>query len=253
MIKAVIIDDEINNATYLQGLIETHLPEVILKGIAGNLTDGIQLIKHAQPEIVFLDIELQTATGFDLLNQIGAINFSVIFTTAHERYALKAIKFAALDFLLKPIDADELKIAVRKAILQHKEKDFDKNITVFLENMRKQNEQKKIAISTSSSMIVMELKEIIYMQSDGPYTNIHSHGSGKIMSSKHLKEYEELLTEFGFYRIHKSYLVNLAEIKQYARSEGGYVIMSNGDKVSVSDKKKEELLSKLSSQVIFVK
>lgn len=250
---AVIIDDEPNSASYLQGLLEKQIPEIILKGRAGSVEEGIALIQKTKPSIVFLDVELQTATGFDLLNRLGAITFSVIFTTAHEHYALQAIKFAALDFLLKPVDADELKSAVNKASKHHNESFLNENLSVLLENMRNKKEQKKIAISTSSGIHVIELKDILYLQADGPYTNIYSNNTLRIMSSKHLKEYEDLLRDFGFYRIHKSYVVNLTEIKQYVKSDGGYVIMSNGVKVAVSEKKKDDLITKLSSQVIFVR
>ncbi|MDX2174816.1 MAG: LytTR family DNA-binding domain-containing protein [Bacteroidota bacterium] len=251
MITAVIIDDEINKANYLKAILEKNIPSVILKGIATNAENGIKLILSVQPKLVFLDIELQTSTGFDLLNQIKDINFSVIFTTAHEHYALKAIKFAALDFLLKPIDVDELKIAVNKAIKQQEESSTNKNIEVLINNLNQKNNQKKIAISTSNGIIVLEIKDIIYCKSDGPYTTIYSTNS-KLVSSTHLKEFENLLNEFGFFRIHKSYLVNLSEIKKYKKAEDSHVIVSNGDRVDVSDKKKEELIAKLSTQVIFV-
>lgn len=251
MISAVIIDDEIKKANYLKGIIEKSIGSVVLKGIATNAEDGIKLILNEQPKLVFLDIELQTSTGFDLLNQIKDINFSVIFTTAHEHYALKAIKFAALDFLLKPIDEEELKTAVNKAIKQQTESSVNKNIEVLINNLNKTNNQKKIAISTNSGIIVLEIKDIIYCKADGPYTTIYS-ASGELISSTHLKEFENLLVEFGFFRIHKSYLVNLSEIRKYKKSEDAYVIVSNGDRVDVSDKKKEELISKLSTQVIFV-
>lgn len=243
MIKAIIVDDEINNSNYLNSLLQNNLPTVEICGIAANVKDAIQLILEKKPNIVFLDIELQTASGFDLLNQLSNIDFSVIFTTAHQHYALKAIKFAALDFLLKPIDVEELRTAVNKAIKQQNDSSFGKNMEVFLKNIQQQNVQKKIAISTSESIIVLEIKDIIYCQSDGPYTNIFL-SSSKIMSSKHLKEYENLITEYGFFRVHKSFLVNIAEIRKYVRSDGGYVVMSNGDKVSVSEKKKEDLMSK---------
>jgi two-component system LytT family response regulator len=251
MIHAIIIDDEIKKANYLKEIIEKSIDTIILKGIATNAEDGIKLILKEQPNLVFLDIELQTSTGFDLLNQIKDINFSVIFTTAHEHYALKAIKFAALDFLLKPIDEDELKIAVNKAVKQQHETSVNKNIEVLINNLNKKNDQKKIAISTNTGIIVVEIKDIIYCKADGPYTTIYS-TTGELVSSTHLKEFENLLTEFGFFRLHKSYLVNLAEIKKYKKSEDAFVIVSNGDQVSVSDKKKDELILKLSAQVIFV-
>jgi two-component system LytT family response regulator len=251
MINAVIIDDEIKKANYLKEIIEKSIDTIILKGIATNAEDGIKLILKEQPNLVFLDIELQTSTGFDLLNQIKDINFSVIFTTAHEHYALKAIKFAALDFLLKPIDEDELKIAVNKAVKQQHETSVNKNIEVLINNLNKKNDQKKIAISTNTGIIVLEIKDIIYCEADGPYTTIYS-ATGELVSSTHLKEFENLLTEFGFFRLHKSYLVNLSEIKKYKKSEDAFVMVSNGDQVSVSDKKKDELIHKLSAQVIFV-
>ncbi len=251
MITAVIIDDEIKKANYLKEIIERNINHILLKGIATNAEDGIKLILSEQPSIVFLDIELQTSTGFDLLNQIKDINFSVIFTTAHEHYALKAIKFAALDFLLKPIDEDELKIAVNKAIKQQNESSVNKNIEVLINNLTKKNDQKKIAISTNTGIIVIEIKEIVYCKADGPYTTIYF-ATGELISSTHLKEFENLLVEFGFFRLHKSYLVNLSEIKKYKKSEDAYVIVSNGHQVNVSDKKKDELIQKLSTQVIFV-
>jgi two-component system LytT family response regulator len=253
MYPAIIIDDEVSSVNYLQGLIQTHLQVIELKGSANNIDEGIALIQKVQPKIVFLDIELHSTTGFNLLSQLEKIDFQVIFTTAHEHYALKAIKFAALDFLLKPVDEDELKIAVNRAVTHFKEKTFDTNMSVFIENLRNTPEQKKIAISTATSIIVIEIDTIYYLQSDGPYTKFFAKNNPEIISSKHLKEYEDLLVDFGFFRVHRSYLINLGEIKQYVKSDGGYVIMSNGDRVDVSDKKKAELITRLSSQVIFIR
>jgi two-component system, LytTR family, response regulator len=241
MITAVIIDDEIKKANYLREMIERSIPAVILKGIATNAGDGVNLILKEQPGLVFMDIELQTSTGFDILNQLKESHFSVIFTTAHEHYALKAIKF----------DEDELKLAVNKAIKQQQENSVNKNIEVLINNLNQKNNQKKIAISTNTGIIVLEIKDIIYCKADGTYTKIFSTGS-EMLSSTNLKEFENLLDEFGFFRSHKSYLVNLAEIKKYKKSEDAFVVVSNGDRVDVSDKKKEELLARLSSQVIFV-
>lgn len=252
MLSAVIIDDEVNNSNYLEGLIREHLPEIELKGCASSVNDGIALIAKENPVIVFLDIELHTGTGFDLLARISPIKFSVIFTTAHERYALKAIKFAALDFLLKPIDINELKQAVVKAGRLQSPNQFEKNLGVLLDNMSRRDQNKKIAISSSSGIHVLEILQIVYCGSDGPYTTIFTK-TEKILSTRHLKEYENLLTEYNFCRVHKSFLVNLNEIKHFSRSDGGYVIMSNGHKVDVSDKRKQELMDKLSSNVVFLR
>lgn len=251
MITAVIIDDEVKKANYLKEMLERSLPSVILKGIATSAEEGIKLIVREQPQLLFLDIELQTSTGFDLLNQLKDHNFSVVFTTAHQHYALKAIKFAALDFLLKPIDEDELKEAVNKAIKQQQENTTNRNIEVLINNLSRKNDQKKIAISTNAGIIVVEIKDIIYCKADGPYTKLCI-TTGDLLSSTNLKEFENLLGEFGFFRVHKSYLANLEEIRKYKKSEDAYVIMSNGHTVYVSDKKKDELLSRLSSRIIFV-
>jgi two-component system LytT family response regulator len=252
MISAIIIDDEIKKAEYLKNIIVKSFADTVqFKGVATSAEEGVRLIESQQPELVFLDIELQTSTGFDLLNQIKDIKFSVIFTTAHEHYALKAIKFAALDFLLKPIDEDELRIAINKAIKQQKESSVNRNIEVLINNLNPKNHQKKIAISSHTGIIVVEMKDIIYCKADGPYTTICS-ADAELVSSTHLKEFENLLSEFGFFRLHKSFLVNLSEIKKFKKSEDAYVIVSNGHRVDVSSKKKEELLQKLSDQVIFV-
>ena len=252
MITAVIIDDQKNHATYLQELIETGLPDVRLAGIATDAEEGILLIQKMKPEIVFMDIELNGATGFDLLKKLGTIHFSVIFTSAHERYALQAIRFAALDYLLKPIDPQELQDAVQKALEKNKMLSADKRLDLLMDNIAAPGAIRKLAISGSNGISVIELADILYMKSEGPYTHIYSRNS-KLMSSRNLKEYEDLLIPYNFFRIHRSYLVNLTEIKQYLKSDGGHVVVSNGDKVDVSDKKKEELLNKLSANVIFLK
>jgi len=251
MITALIIDDEIKKAEYLKEMLEKNLPAVQILGIATSANEGIKQMLTLRPELLFLDIELQTSTGFDLLTQLRDLNFSVIFTTAHQHYALKAIKFAALDFLLKPIDVEELKTAVAKAIKEKQEQGMGKHLEVLINNLNQQNQQKKIAISTNSGIIVIDIKKIIYLKADGPYTTLFT-SEGELVSSTHLKEFEHLLNDFGFYRLHKSYMVNLSEITKYKKSEDAYVIMSNGDTVYVSDKKKEELISQLSSQVLFV-
>jgi two-component system LytT family response regulator len=252
MISAVIIDDEVSNANYLKGLLESYFPDVSVEGIAVSVNQGISLIEKARPALVFLDIELQTATGFDLLNNLKEINFHVIFTTAHAHYAIKAIKFAALDFLLKPIDKEELGFAIEKANKQQNRSFLEKGMEVLIGNMKKEPAQQKIAISTTTGLHVFEIKDIVYLMSEGSYTTIYSLNAKKIMSSRHLKEYEDLLVDYGFFRVHKSYVIDISKIKQYSKSEGGYLIMVDGSRVDVSQKKKDELLSRLSSKVIFL-
>ncbi|WP_317899848.1 LytR/AlgR family response regulator transcription factor [Aurantibacillus circumpalustris] len=253
MITAVIIEDEINNANYLKGLIQEHTPEIKLLGIAMSLSEGISLVRKTNPSLIFLDVELQNENGFDLLNQIQRKDISVVFTTAHERYALRAIKLAALDYLLKPIDPVDLIAAIKKVNNNLNRSSPENGLNLFLENLRTMSTQKKIAIAAATSTVVVEIRNIIYMKAEGPYTHIFMRNGDRIMSSRHLKEYEEFLTDFNFFRIHRSFFVNLSEIAQYAKTDGGYVIMSTGDRVDVSDKKRAELLNELSTEIIFLK
>jgi two-component system, LytTR family, response regulator len=250
MIKAIIVDDEPHNASYLASLVKDHLPEVTLLGTAHSVSQGLDLIRKTRPSLLFLDVELGTSQGFDLLEQLGEVNFPVIFTTAHQRYALTAIKFAALDYLLKPVDAGELKVAVDKAVSQLKAGTPDQSMGVLLENMRRQSEPKKMAIYTASGMTVITVKEILYLQSDGPYTHVYLKSGERITSSKHLKEYEELLMDYDFFRVHRSFIVNLAEIKHYGKADGGYILMSNAERVEVSSKKRLALMETLSSRML---
>jgi two-component system LytT family response regulator len=201
---------------------------------------------------VFLDIELGSLSAFDLLDRIREVNFSVIFTTAYEHYALRAIKFSALDFLLKPISADELKEAVNKAVRQN-EKNLENKIDLLLENITRENNPKKIAIATLSGVIITDIREIIYLKSDGPgpYAKIFCRNGSEITSSIILKEYEDMLSGFGFCRIHRSALVNINEINKYLlESAGGYALMSNGHKVAISERKKKDMEEMMNRKVI---
>jgi two-component system LytT family response regulator len=253
MTTAIIIDREINSANYLKGLMKTILPEVSVKSIVGSLSEGLRLLDEFEPSLVFVDMQLQTANGFDLIDQFSENNYAVIFTMPRVQSATSTVKFSPPDFLLTPFEPEDLKSAVDSAMQKFNEYTLNKNRIVVSQALVEQNEQRRIAVSTSSNIIVIDVENILYLQSDGPYTNIHTKNAGKVMSSKHLKEYEDTLTEFGFFRIHKSYLVNLEEIKQYSKTEGGFVVLTSGDKVAVSDKKKSGFMSNLSSNIIFVR
>lgn len=253
MLTAIIIDDEIQSINYLKGLLNDTFNDVQIIAQTQSAKEGVELIESMKPDVVFLDIQLQTTTGFEVLSQLRNRNFALIFTTAYEQYALKAIKFAAIDYLLKPIDKIELIEAINKVKNNRDDSKMQKSISVFLDNIDKTKRQ-KLAISTTSSIIVVVITDILYCEADGPYTYFYiKGGNDRIISSRHLKEYEDLLSEHNFFRVHKSYLINVKEVKQYLKSDGGRVLLSNGAKLEVSDKRKEDLMKILSNEMHFLK
>lgn len=249
MIKAVIVEDEDRSMLMLSSLLTEYCPEITLVGSASNPEDAYILIKKSTPDIVFLDIEMQKGTGFDVLERFDEINFEVIFTTAYEQYALKAIKFCAIDYLLKPIDFIELKAATDKVIRRKQKQTLNSNLEVLMQNYHSKNlHQQKIALSTQEGLLFVPVSDIIYCKSDGPYTIFHLKNNETLMTSKNLKEYEDLLAEHSFFRVHHSWLINLNEIRKYIRGEGGTLVMSNGDNVDVSKRKKEDFMKKISAR-----
>ena len=247
MIKALIIDDEEHCIEVLKKLLadeDGNLVEVL--GSAKSLSDGIERITRLEPDLVFLDVQLGEKTGFDLLRALPEIDFEIIFTTAFERFALQAIKFSALDYLLKPIDGDDLKAAVIKLLgKKSREKTADK-IDLLLQNTQKSDCQfKKIIVPTISGFEFLELKDIIRCESDSNYTSIHIKDKQKIVVSKTLKDFEELLNDYQFFRVHNSHLINLACIKRYHKGKGGSVVLIDGTEIEVSTRRKEDLLKKL--------
>ena len=247
MLKAVIVEDEPRSRQLLEELVTNSGKNIVVVATADSVATGYIAILEHKPDLVFLDIEMHSETGFDLLEKFREIDFEIIFTTAYEHYALKAIKFCAIDYLLKPIDITDLKTAIDKVDKRKSKDNVNKNIEVLLNNIKsKSNESHQIALPTSDGLIFVHVRDIIYCESDGPYTTFNLKRPEKIVTSKNLKEYEELLEEHKFFRIHKSYLVNLREIKKYYRGEGGQVLMTNGATIEVSKRKKESFLNSLS-------
>ena len=245
MINAIIIDDEKKCVSLLSKTIEKTLPEITICGVANNAEDGIRLIKQFEPELVFLDIEMPQMTGFDMLASLDEINFDVIFTTAYNQYAIKAIRFSALDYLLKPVDEEELKQAIAR-FKQKLKVNKNEQINQLFDNLKQLNKSySKISVSTSEGVIFIAISDILYCEATGSYTQFYLKNNEKLLTSKTLKDYEEMLDGHQFFRIHHSYLINLNEIKRYIRGEGGTVIMSNGNEVLVSRRKKEEFIKKL--------
>lgn len=246
MLKAIIIDDEPNAREKMQLLLERYCKDVEVVAIARDATEGIATIQQHNPDLIFLDIEMPLLTGFDMLKQIPEINFEIIFTTAHDHYAIKAIKFSALDYLLKPIDLDQLQESVKKAAERRNEKNSAAQYRTLKENLHKQNAvMEQLAVPAQTGMIFIKVTDILYCEADSNYTKIFLINKQKIVSSRTLKEYEELLTDNGFIRIHHSHLVNRKYVVQYIKGEGGQVILNNGTSLAVSRRKREEVVEKL--------
>jgi two-component system, LytTR family, response regulator len=245
MVHAVIIDDEAHIRDTLVNMLEMNCPDVRVVGQASGVASGISTIKDLQPELVFLDIQMKDGTGFDLLQALPAIDFKVIFVTAYDQFALQAFRFSAVDYLLKPVNPEQLKEAVTRAGNLIRE-DFNKQMKVLEENLKSvTNKNKKIILRTAESIHLIDVGNIICCDSDSSYTTVHTVEGEKIIVSKTLKDFEEMLTECGFYRVHKSYLINLVHIKRFDRQDGGYIVLTNDLKIPVASRKRDEMLELL--------
>ncbi|MDJ0645385.1 MAG: LytTR family DNA-binding domain-containing protein [Flavobacteriaceae bacterium] len=241
MIRALIIDDEEDARESLRLTLENYCPEVAVIASCESPTKGIEKIKEIRPDVVFLDIQMPQLSGFDLLQRIDQIDFEVIFVTAYDRYAIKAIKFSALDYLLKPIDVDDLISAVQR--LKSKQKTTSVHYHSLFSNLKfNQHKITRIAIPVENEIVIQKTDEILYLQADGNYTQLYRTNNKPLLVSKTLKDFETLLQEADFFRVHHSTLVNPAHIKKYVKGEGGYIVVSNGDHINVSRRKKEAFL-----------
>jgi two-component system LytT family response regulator len=255
-LRAIIVDDETNAREALTNLLRIVSPEVELCGEAKNVDQGIALIKEQKPDLVFLDIQMPGKTGFDLLGSFDQIDFGVIFTTAYQEFAIRAFRFSAIDYLLKPIDPDELFSAVGKfnktmghvqpQQLQILQGHFDNPAKTQRLTERKKNDFQRIALPTAEGIHFIQMKDIIQCESLGSYTKFHLTNGPAIVVSRLLKEYEEILDDYYFYRVHQSHIVNLEHIKRYVKGDGGQVWMSDNTEIEVSRRRKEDFLALLS-------
>jgi two-component system LytT family response regulator len=249
MIRAIIIDDEQNSLKLLSNLLREFCPEVEIIGKAATVDDAYKLIQKNTPDVIFLDIEMQRESGFNLLTKLKEIPFEIIFTTAFEHYALKAIKFSALDYLLKPIDIEELKQAVAKVETHERQEKLNRRFESFIHNMNNSKpEYFQIALPSSDGLNIIQIQDIIYLKSDRQYTIFQSKSGEKFVTSKNLGEYEDLLLEHNFFRVHNSAIINLNEVKKYIRGDGGAVLMSNGAQIDVAKRKKEQFLKQFNKK-----
>lgn len=245
MIRAIIIDDQPECIDDLQYLISKHELPIDLQATATSATEGLaQILKH-KPDLVFLDIIMPSMNGFEMLDLLPEINFHLIVTTSSDKFALQALRASALDFLLKPVDENELQQAVSK-INTANPHPTRPQISAFSDSLSNQNRLiTKIALPISDGVEMVPIDEIIYFQSDGNYTTVHMTNERKVLVSKQLGKFEDILDTSVFYRIHNSYLVNLNFIRKFIRSDGGYVVLTNDQSLSVARNRREGFLERL--------
>ncbi|WP_298792046.1 LytR/AlgR family response regulator transcription factor [uncultured Allomuricauda sp.] len=242
-LKVVIVEDEKHSREILKSLLEEFCKDVQVIATASSVDEAVKVLSVYSPDIVFLDIELQSGVGFEILEQIKEPSFEIIFTTAFEKYAVKAIKFSSLDYLLKPIALDELQKSIEKARVKMDTNVYRQQLDTLLQSLsRESSKQEKICLATTAGMEFIAIDDIVLCKADGSYTSFVLKSKNSLLVSKHLKEYENLLADQLFMRVHNSYLINLREVKKYIKSDGGYIIMSNDMHVSLSPRKKDDLI-----------
>ena len=240
--KAILIDDEPNGRIALRQKLQDYCPTVEIVGEAENGKTGMERIQELNPDLVFLDIEMPGMDGFEMLIRIPEKKFHLVFTTAYDHYAIKAIKYAAFDYLLKPIDIDELKSTIDRLTPMTSSNVTNKKLETLEQNLLSKPFLNKIAIPTSEGLLFFDLQHIIHLEAESNYTNIYFDNHPKLMASRTLKDFEEILPTDTFFRPHNSHIINLHFIKRYIRGDGGQVEMKNGNYVLVSRRKKEEFL-----------
>lgn len=243
MLAAIIIDDETNSRNALLQKIVKYCPDVTVIAECENGEQGIESIETKKPDIVFLDVEMPRMNGFTMLQQLKNKNFEVIFITAYDHYAIKAIKYSALDYLLKPVEVEDLKAAVEKVTQKRKQLEGNNRVELLLQNfLEEKAAHQRIAISSMEGLQFIPTDDIIYLEANSNYTSFYITGNRKIMAAKTLKDFEEILPASMFIRIHHSYLINKNGVEKYIKGDGGQVIMKNGVTLDVARRKKEEFM-----------
>ena len=242
MLRTLLIDDEAHIRDSLKKLLARHCPQVQVAGESDSVTSGIKAIHDIHPDLVLLDIQMADGNGFDLLNSLPAVDFKIIFVTAYDQYALQAFRFSAVDYLLKPVNPEALADAVNRAV-QLVRAHHDLQMEALKDNLKNiDKSQKKIILKTAENVYLLNLKDVISCEGDDNYTSIFTTSGEKILVSRTLKEYDEMLSGYGFFRVHKSYLINLAHIKRFEKQEGGYIVLTNDLKIPVASRKRDEIV-----------
>ena len=244
MIRALIVDDEPKNRKILRSLLTDFCPDVRIVGEAASADEAQKLIDEVSPELLFLDIEMPYGNAFDLLDKLMPVKFEIIFITAFDEYTLKAFRYSALDYLLKPVDIEELKVAVKKASEKIGLKNINKQLSNLLQSVRPPGAAPaKIALPTQDGFIFQTTQDIVRFEAKGNYTYVFTTEGNKHISSRTIRQYEEMLPEPTFFRIHNSHIINLNFIKKYTKGRGGHVIMSDGSTLEVATRRKDAFLA----------
>ncbi len=245
MIKAILIDDDANLRIGLKSMLSRYAPQIEVVGEGESVSSGIDIIESTSSDVLFLDIQMGDGTGFDILEKLiqrnGKIDQQIVFITAFEQYAIKAFRFSALDYLLKPVDPEDLKQVTDKIVQAVIKNSSNENVGILLENIRKKTDEfKRIVLSNSDGTHVFEVTDIIRCESEDNYTKFYIKNHKPVLISKTLKEYEELLSPHGFERVHQSHLINMAYVKAFNKTDGLFVEMNDLSKVPVSVRKKDK-------------
>src|SRR6266487_930396 len=247
MLNAIIVDDEAHSYKTLDAMLKRYCPEVNVLATCTNGADALKAIRELNPDLVFLDVEMPKMNGFEMLEELSSVNFHLIFVTSYDAYALKAIRFSAIDYLLKPVDREELQRAVQK-VVKRMETPLPEQLKIILEKIQHPSaSSNKIALPTMEGLQMISVESIISCEANDNYTILTLKNNKKIVVSCTLKVIEELLEDHSFLRVHRSFLVDLDEVEKYVKADGGYLVMSNGAQIYISRNKKEELLKKLVS------
>lgn len=246
MIKVVIVDDEIQSRNALRSDIELHCPDLHIAGEAEGVNTAIKTIENLKPDLVFLDINLGDGTGFDLLERLTFKDFKIIFVTAYDKYALKAFQVSAIDFLLKPITSADLVNAVGRFNERFNSAFFVQQVRVLQESMNQiKTQEKKIVLRELETIHFIKVADLVRCESDGPYTHFHMTDGRHLVISRNLKEYDDMLVDYGFIRTHHSHLVNFSKVVRLQKADGGMLVMENGDEIPIAQRKRDYIMEML--------
>lgn len=240
--RALIIDDVTEARNNLRRDIRDWCPEIEIIGEADGVVSGAKEMKRLQPDLLFLDIQMQDGSGFDLLDIIGEMRAKVIFTTASDAFAVKAFRYAAVDYLMKPIDPDDLKSAINKLSIQPTNSE---HLDVLKQQFNSNKAPDRIALHTLEKIHFVTVDDILRCESEGNYTHFYFRDKTHLLVTRTLKEYDDLLSPLGFLRVHQSHLINLSQVKEFIKGDGGYLVMKDGSNVAVSTRKKQEVMERL--------
>jgi two-component system, LytTR family, response regulator len=245
LIKTILVDDEPGNIITLQELLKNYCSYISVVGIAENIDAAAALIQSERPDLVMLDIEMPYGNGFDLLEQLSPANFEVVFVTAFDNYAVRAFKYAAIDYILKPVNIQELQEAVDKVRMRLTEKQVNNKIELLLSTIKSgQGDIKKIAFPTGDGLVFEAVDNILFIEASGSYTTVHLTGGHKYLVTKKISDIEQVLPAIIFFRVHNSFIINTHKIRKYQKGRGGFVVMENGASIEVSTRKRDEFLER---------